>query len=299
MSTITGTVKYFGSHRYDNFDDTLVGTWGDDEIYGLGGDDTLWGSLGGDEIHGGRGDDLIVASDPLTPNHTGYWGDDFAYGGAGSDTLDFRMSWSDLVLFGDQTFLAGGDTIDYVYAGAGDDWLYGGGGDDIMEGNGGGDVLYGDLATGGFGHDQLSGGNGVDTLMGGEGDDFLAGDGDGDWLTGGAGADHFAFAYGHSGLSWEAADTVTDFNYHDDLIDTPIPGTPDNYVRSMCHYGTGFDGARAEAASLIAQGNTYAFITDQIDGYLFADLNQDGAMDTGVELTGVDNLGYLNWYDIV
>jgi RTX calcium-binding nonapeptide repeat (4 copies) len=61
---------------------------------------------------------------------------------------------------GDDTFLASGDTVDFVHAGAGDDWLLCGG-DDILEGNGGSDLLYSDLATGGFGHDQLSGGSGV------------------------------------------------------------------------------------------------------------------------------------------
>lgn len=46
-------------HRGDDLNNTLVGTPGQDEMYGYGGDDTLIGGFGEDYLDGGNGNDLL------------------------------------------------------------------------------------------------------------------------------------------------------------------------------------------------------------------------------------------------
>jgi len=88
------------------FDDTILGSDGDDVLDGTKGDDLVLGGDGDDSIRGMGGDDCIMGGD----------GDD--------------------LLFGDE-----GD--DYIEGGNGDDQLAGGAGDDILEGGLGIDVIDG------------------------------------------------------------------------------------------------------------------------------------------------------------
>lgn len=120
--------------------ETLVGTPGDDIIYGFGGDDTIDGGGGSDIIIGGGGNDTI----------NGGGGSDILKGGAGDDRLD------------------GGERSDLLIGGGGNDTLNGDGGDDILQGGGGNDVL-----SGGNGDDLLNGGPGGDACRGGRGRDRL------------------------------------------------------------------------------------------------------------------------------
>ncbi|MGG7564949.1 Hint domain-containing protein [Rhodovulum sp. DZ06] len=83
---------------------------------------------------------------------------------------------------------AGDDVVD---AGDGADTIHGGEGDDILRGGAGADTLHGEA--------------GADTLEGGAGDDTL---------LGGAGADTFVITSGGG------ADTASDFNAAEDLLDT-------------------------------------------------------------------------------
>jgi Ca2+-binding RTX toxin-like protein len=109
------------------------------------------------------------------------------------------------VISGDQAAPGSNDTISGFN---GNDQLSGLGGDDTLKGGNGNDTL-----NGGSGDDSLYGENGNDTLNGGADDDYLEGGNGNDTLTGGAGEDVFGFGKG------DGADTATDFDTDDDLID--------------------------------------------------------------------------------
>ncbi|GAA6210034.1 hypothetical protein NBRC116601_33270 [Cognatishimia sp. WU-CL00825] len=124
------------------FDETFVGTSGNDRLRGSRGDDDMSGAAGNDTLYGLNGDDRLN-------------------GGAGNDTL----------------LSGGGD--DRVLGGSGDDKLAGGAGHDTLIGGADNDVLIGgaghDSLEGGDGRDKLVGGDGDDFLNGGEGRNVLRG----------------------------------------------------------------------------------------------------------------------------
>ncbi len=121
-------------------DQTISGSFGDDELAGGTGNDTIDGGFGDDMIDGGAGDDALA----------GGFGDDAMNGG------------------GDDDSLSGGFGNDALAGGEGDDALTGGFGDDELVGGAGSDSL-----SGGFGNDTLVGGEGDDMLSGGFGDDVF------------------------------------------------------------------------------------------------------------------------------
>jgi serralysin len=175
-------------------DDIINGGDGVDQLFGNDGDDTLNGGAGDDALDGGAGDDFMSGDD----------GNDLFYGGAGNDTL------------------RGGDGNDYMIGDGGDDLFYGGAGHDTLEGGKGNDTMNGDdgndTLNGGDGDDILHGGAGNDRLNGGKGDDMLHGGTGADTLSGGAGADVFRFkAADDSPL--DARDSITDFVSGTDWLD--------------------------------------------------------------------------------
>jgi len=130
MANITGTTGN-DSTRFGGRD--LIGTVGDDNIFGLAGNDNLDGGLRGiDLLDGGVGDDNLSAKGQSVLN-----------GGAGNDIL----------------FVGVGDGLGGT--------LDGGDGNDRLGAEDADDVLIG-----GAGNDILAGGFGSDTLIGEEGDDF-------------------------------------------------------------------------------------------------------------------------------
>ena len=130
-------------------DDVLYGTAEDDVICGLKGDDRIYGRGGADDLRGGGGDDLIW----------GGRGRDRVSGGAGADQL-WGNAGRDVVI--------GGPGADELRGGGQADRLLGKSGSDVLRGNGGPDILFG-----GGGPDLLVGGGGVDLLRGGPGVDQL------------------------------------------------------------------------------------------------------------------------------
>ncbi|MBI5566980.1 MAG: ExeM/NucH family extracellular endonuclease, partial [Chloroflexi bacterium] len=119
---------------------TIVGTPGDDVLYGTNGADVIAGLGGNDTIYGGNDDDVIC----------GYAGNDTLIGGNGHDTLIGSY---------------GNDGLD---GGNGNDTLFDSDGNNVLDGGNGNDTL-----TGGSGNDTLAGGNGDDTVRGGRGNDTL------------------------------------------------------------------------------------------------------------------------------
>jgi Ca2+-binding RTX toxin-like protein len=122
------------AYGYDG-NDTLIGGWNTDYLYGLNGTDNLYGNAGNDVLDGGWD-----------------YATNYLYGGAGNDRLD------------------GAFGADYMYGEDGNDVLHGWDGSDVLHGGTGTDWLYGDE-----GNDWLHGGDDgvVDYLRGGSGSDWF------------------------------------------------------------------------------------------------------------------------------
>ncbi len=210
---------------YDG-NDVLIGEGGNDVIYGGTGNDTLLGSTGNDDLFGDAGNDVL----------DGGLGNDTAFGGQGADTI-LGHDGRDVLEGGDgNDFLVGGageDTIrgdeghdrlhgqeqdDLIFGGTGNDTIYGDAGFDFLSGETGSDLLIGggnsDTLHGGTGADELIGGWGFDSLNGGSGDDTLNGGTGSDILTGGEGADSFYFDDFDDGR----IDRITDFALGEDQL---------------------------------------------------------------------------------
>jgi len=162
---------------------TLTGTDGADTLKGI-----RYGGSQEDTIYGLDGDDTIK----------GYF-----------TTLDYGDNW-----------LYGGDGTDTIYGANGVDFIDGGADDDYIRGYNGDDEIHG-----GAGNDEILGGNQDDVLYGGAGADILKGDNHNDVLIGGFGADELWGGGGYDtftfldGESFDAVDTIEDFNTTYDAID--------------------------------------------------------------------------------
>lgn len=165
----------------NGFPATIVGTEGDDIIFGtnrrdvivgLGGNDVIYGEIGPDIICGGEGDDEL----------RGGRDNDYLSGGPGNDVI--RGGRHNDIVFGD-------DDNDIIFGNNGRDILNGGDGEDQVRGNGGRDSL-----NGGDGVDYLAGNGDRDILLGGAEDDTLLGGSQGDLLDGGSGSDACAAGSG-------------------------------------------------------------------------------------------------------
>lgn len=217
----------------------LVGTDGDDEIYGLGGNDGLFGGDGDDILDGGTGADGMSGGhgsdtyyvdnlDDQVEREADHSGIDTVYSTVGF-TLPSGVEILRLVNSGGTIDGTGSDLDNYIYGNAsanelrglaGDDRLYGGGGGDDLFGGADNDRLYGeandDVLDGGAGFDWLYGGVGIDTLIGGEDADWLYGEADRDILLGGLGSDTLDGGsgademYGASGDDFYFVDNVGD-----------------------------------------------------------------------------------------
>lgn len=149
-------------------DDWLFGTAPEQVICGLGGDDQIWTAPGGtNTVYGGSGDDVIHGHDNPTQTSNGV-----------------------SILAGSGERLYGEDGNDRIYGMDGPDWIEGGNGDDYIEAGDGQDHVYGDSPSyngsdPGFGHDVIYDGNESGSVFGGPGDDYLHA---GNPVLGGAGS---------------------------------------------------------------------------------------------------------------
>lgn len=178
-----------GAHG-SNFDDTLLGDTGNNELSGFDGNDRLEGRDGEDSLIGGAGDDSLL----------GGVGDDKLLGGAGFDTLDGGAG-ADLVRYIDDlsavtvnlgTGLAtdGASNTDVLVS---IEEVDGSNFGDHLTGSNDANRLFGlagnDTILGQGGNDVIRGGSGADSLSGGAGDDELWGETGNDTLDGGSGLD--------------------------------------------------------------------------------------------------------------
>jgi hypothetical protein len=245
--------------------DNLVGTAGDDTILGLGGNDNLYGEGGDDIIDAGAGADFIM---PTATGAYGFFGQDIVSGGDGEDLINYNFS-------NEKAILDGGADNDTIFGGSAADVIKGGAGNDRLDGNAGGDLF-----------------------------------------TGGAGSDIFSYTgAGETGLTALTADRITDFNAVEDAIDMPLIARYyyenyggqhiiwDTYDETTIAYGAGFEAAKNAADDIIFQGHyygyIYAFVTDGVNGYLFADLDTNGEADTAVIIDGVTSTTQFSATDII
>lgn len=268
----------------------INGTTLSDNLFGTTTADTIYGGFGDDVIHAGAGDDTIRDWNPVSsqgyPPMTAY-GSDTVYGEGGRDLIEYSHTSSNLTLYGDGTSASTGDANDRIYSGSGTDTLVGGGGNDWLSGGAGHDVLYGDYQSGTTG--------GIDYLIGGTGYDTL---------YGGAGHDYFMFQNGDSAPTYAGSDVIMDWNSMQDTI--VISGGPavtsSNYFETTLaatgNVITDFNNAEQLADNLL---NTYdyVFLTNGQQGYLFADVNYDGAPDIGMEIKGATSLNEFSVADLL
>lgn len=296
MANIYGTSRYsWLAQRWIANDDRLFGTSTGDYIDAGGGNDVVYSGLGNDTVYGGSGNDWLEAGDGSSA--VAAWGNDWVSGGDGNDTFHYALTTSTVTLSGDagNDIIYGGYNSDNLYGGADVDQISGNNGNDYIIGGTGGDYLFGNADA-----DYIRGNSGVDTIDGGTGNDWIVGGADGDWLTGGSGYDVFIYETAYeSGLTWATADTIKDFNQAYDYLDFAQAGTQFNYVETS-YYAESFDMARSWAGGQIAAGARYAFASGGAghDGYLFADADGNGTMDTGIELLGVGT-SFFDYRDII
>jgi Ca2+-binding RTX toxin-like protein len=146
-----------------NDDDTLKGEAGTDTLYGGNGDDTLNGGIDGDLLYGEAGQDTLKGGDGGDKIYGGTE-DDRILGGTGDDSL-YGQEGSDYILGGtNNDFIDGGDAVDKLFGQDGDDTLHGGDGGDTLNGGNGDDTLKGEA-----GADTFYAGAGADRIIGGNG----------------------------------------------------------------------------------------------------------------------------------
>jgi Ca2+-binding RTX toxin-like protein len=164
-------------------DDTIVGGWGNDHLFGGRGPGDKSGDDGSDNISGGAGNDVIVGGNGAS-TLSGDAGDDYLCAGhltvAEDDTVNSFTSAQ----------CTPGTGPDVMHGGAGADHMFGSNGADVMDGGPALDPAVVDPASSTHqtfgvtqpdavdGNDYMVGNGGPDTLTGGPGNDTISGDED-------------------------------------------------------------------------------------------------------------------------
>ena len=204
----SGNDSLFGSVENDQIEglagnDTIFGSEGINTLLGGDGNDVIYGGSQLDVISGGSGNDTIFASEGHNEILAGA-GDDLIYSGAGDDLINSGS--------GNDTIFAS-EGHNEILAGAGDDLIYGGsqlhiinagsGNDTIFASEGNNEILAGagdDLIYGGSELDVINAGSGNDTIFASEGNnEILAGAGD-DIIYSGSGNDFINSGSGNDTL---------------------------------------------------------------------------------------------------
>jgi Ca2+-binding RTX toxin-like protein len=219
--TLISIENVFGS----NFNDTLTGTSGANQLHGQDGNDVIKGGGGNDFLDGGNGNDILVSTIWDSSTLDGGAGDDtfkgsgaadVLIGGAGSDTADFsHKSFVTITL---------GDPIPY-WAGSEDphaqfisiENLTGAPGQDVLVGNSGSNVLRG-LG----GEDNLIGGGGADVMYGGTESDHYYVDNAGDVVREYVGEGTFDVVWTNTSYTLTAGAEIEQFNVEDHNSTTAI-----------------------------------------------------------------------------
>lgn len=233
---ITGTAASDTLKAPDVADILLYGGAGNDRLTGGAYDDLLYGGSGNDRLTGGAGadtfrythasDSVRGASDLITDFTPGEDQLDLAslgYSGLGNGHDGTLQMIYNANL--DRTYLrnldadASGHYFQLALAGNYLGRLHAADFETLLQGTSGRDTLNGTDAD-----ETLAGLAGRDTLNAGGGNDYLMGGAGADRLTGGAGADTFVInvlhdSYANDSRGVDFSDTVTDFDYRQDVLD--------------------------------------------------------------------------------
>ena len=128
-----------------------------------------------------------------------------------------------------------------------------------------------------------------------------------DTLTGGVGADTFVFAKHDSGPHFSQADVITDFNAADgdkiQLGNLHFSSGSQYMETSIFNDGNHVDNFNlglSFAKEHVAMDHVEAvFVTDHQNGYLFADIDHNGLVDTAIELHGLNSITEFSWRNLV
>lgn len=132
---------------FDNTDNDIFTSFGNDVIQALGGDDN---------INPGGGDDIVEAGD----------GNDTVLDGMGNDDVDGGANNDKITLLTGENTVDGGSGSDFIQTGFKDDDIMGGEGNDVISADSNAFFLFGnDTIEGGGGDDLMSGGAGADTFV--------------------------------------------------------------------------------------------------------------------------------------
>jgi Ca2+-binding RTX toxin-like protein len=209
--TLVSIENVFGS----NFNDTLTGTSGANQLHGAEGNDVIKGGGGNDFLDGGSGNDILVSDIFGTSTLDGGAGDDTfkgtghadtLIGGSGSDTVDFSHKSFVTISLGDPLpYWAGLETPHGQFISI--ENLTGSAGQDVLVGNGGSNVLRG-LG----GQDNLIGGGGADIMYGGTDNDHYYVDNAGDIVREYAGEGTFDVVWALASYTLPAGSEIEQFN---------------------------------------------------------------------------------------
>ena len=263
-----------------------------ENVIGSNFDDTISGNDGDDEIDGGLGTDLLVETSDvdftLTDASLTGLGTDMLTsielaqltGGASDNTIDASAFNGQTTLFG----LGGGDTLtggtdsDSLSGGTGDDEINGGAGDDTLLNEIGNDLLNGDT-----GDDVIAAGTGDDVVMGGDDDDQITITYVGGNVTVDAGMGSDLVIVDDSGLGLAGSVDIDGGDGIDAFYAAPLLG------------GTlDFDGSNPVFGSFPGDVLTVFLLDPAITSPMITDNGNGGALDGTGSVTSTSH-GDMNW----
>jgi Ca2+-binding RTX toxin-like protein len=219
--TLISIENVFGS----NFNDTLTGTSGANQLHGQDGNDVIKGGGGDDFLDGGNGNDILVSDIFGHSTLDGGAGDDtfkgsgaadVLIGGAGSDTVDFSHKSFVTISLGDPLpYWAGLETPHAQFISI--ENVTGTAGQDVLVGNGESNVLRGQA-----GQDNLIGGGGADIMYGGTDSDHYYVDNAGDVVREYVGEGAFDVVWTNTSYTLTAGSEIEQFNVEDHNSTTAI-----------------------------------------------------------------------------
>jgi Ca2+-binding RTX toxin-like protein len=267
--TLISIENVFGS----NFNDTLIGTSGANQLHGQDGNDVIKGGGGNDFLDGGNGNDILVSTiwDACTldggagdDTFKGSGAADVLIGGAGSDTVDFSHKSFVTISLGDPLpYWAGLETPHAQFISI--ENVNGTAGQDILVGNGESNILRGQA-----GQDNLIGGGGADIMYGGTDSDHYYVDNAGDVVREYVGEGTFDVVWTNTSYTLTAGSEIEQFNVEDHNSTTAMSlvGNEFNNIING-NNGDNFISGGAGADDMMGWGGNDTYVVDNPGDTLF------------------------------